>query len=46
MKSGRAFNLLVHPFMMWSRLAWKVGETALESAEVIDRRSNRIFRAD
>lgn len=33
------------PFLMWSRLAWKAGEMALASAQVIGHRTGRLANA-
>ena len=45
MNSIPAMNLFVSPFMMWSRLAWKAGETAISSAQVIGQRTSRLALA-
>lgn len=37
-----SMNLFAGPFMMWSRLAWKAGEMAISSAQVIGHRSSRL----
>jgi hypothetical protein len=31
----------MNPFLMWSRLAWKTGEMAIASAQVIGHRTSR-----
>lgn len=38
MNSNQALNLFMNPFLMWSRLAWKAGETAVAAAQVIGHR--------
>jgi hypothetical protein len=35
-------NLLAHPFMVWTDLAWKIGEMSMASAQVIAHRTARI----
>ena len=35
----------MNPFLMWSRLAWKAGEMAIGSVQVIGYRTNRIAHA-
>lgn len=35
-------NLFMAPFMIWSRLAWKAGEMAISSAQVIARRTGHL----
>lgn len=45
MNSSRALNLFMNPFLMWSRLAWKTGEMAIASAQVIGHRSSRLALA-
>jgi hypothetical protein len=45
MKSGRALNLFVNPFLMWSRLAWQTGEMAVASSQVIGHRTRRLALA-
>ena len=45
MNSSEALNLFLNPFLMWSRLAWKTGEMALASAQVIGLRTKRIALA-
>jgi hypothetical protein len=37
--------LFLNPFLMWSRLAWKTGEMAIASAQVIGLRTKRIALA-
>ncbi len=43
MKSITAINLFQQPFMMWSHLAWKAGELALSSSQVIGQRAGRFL---
>jgi len=38
-----AMNLFLEPFMMWSRFAWKSGEMALSSTQVIGQRAGRLM---
>ena len=45
MNSSRALNLFMNPFLMWSQLAWKTGEMAIASAQVIGHRTGRLARA-
>ena len=45
MNSSEALNLFMNPFLMWSRLAWKTGELAIASAQVIGHRTKRIALA-
>ena len=45
MNSSRALNLFMNPFLMWSRLAWKTGEMAIASAQVIGHRTSRLALA-
>ncbi len=45
MNASEAMNLFTNPFMMWSRLAWKSGEMAIASAQVIGHRTNRLALA-
>lgn len=45
MNSIPAMNLFVSPFMMWSRLAWKTGEMAISSAQVMGQRTSRLALA-
>lgn len=45
MNSSAALNLFLNPFLMWSRLAWKTGEMAIASAQVIGLRTKRIALA-
>jgi hypothetical protein len=35
----------MNPFLMWSRLAWKTGEMAIASAQVIGHRTSRLALA-
>jgi hypothetical protein len=35
----------MNPFLMWSRLAWKTGEMAIGSAQVIGHRTSRLALA-
>lgn len=39
------WNTLMGPYMMWSSLAWKTGEMAMDAAQVIGHRSNRMALA-
>ena len=41
MNSIPAMNLFITPLTMWSRLAWKAGEMAISSAQVIGHRTGR-----
>jgi hypothetical protein len=43
--SSRDLNLFMNPFLMWSRLAWKTGEMAIASAQVIGHRATRLTHA-
>jgi len=43
--SSRALNLFMNPFLMWSQLAWKTGEMAIGSAQVIGHRTSRLALA-
>lgn len=45
MNSRTATNLFMNPFLMWSRLAWKAGEMAMASAQVIGHRTTRLALA-
>ena len=45
MNSSRTLNLFMNPFLMWSRLAWKTGEMAIASAQVIGHRTSRLALA-
>lgn len=45
MNSIPAMNMFVSPFMLWSRLAWKTGEMAVSSAQVIGQRTSRFALA-
>lgn len=42
MNSFPPLHLFMSPFTMWSRLAWKAGEMAIASAQVIGQRTNRM----
>jgi hypothetical protein len=42
--SSPALNLFMQPFLMWTRLAWKTGEMAIASAQVIGHRTSRLAR--
>lgn len=42
MNSSRALNLFVNPLLMWGRLAWRTGEMAIASAQVIGHRTSRL----
>ena len=41
MDSSRYLNLFMNPFFAWSQLAWKTGEMAIDSAQVIGQRMSR-----
>jgi hypothetical protein len=43
--SSRTLNLFLNPFLTWSRLAWKTGEMAIGSAQVIGHRTRRLALA-
>lgn len=43
MNSIPSLNLFTGPFMIWSRLAWKAGEMAVSSAQVIGHRGSRFL---
>lgn len=45
MNTGRSLDLFMNPFLMWSRLAWKAGEMAIASAQIIHHRTNRLALA-
>lgn len=45
MNTIQALNAFTHPLLMWHRLAWKTGEMAIASAQVIGRRTSRIALA-
>ena len=45
MNSNQSLNLFMNPFLMWSRLAWKTGEMAMASAQVIGTRTSRLALA-
>jgi len=38
-----SMQLFMGPFQVWSRLAWKAGEMAVSSAQVIGQRSTRLM---
>ena len=38
-------NVLGNPFLAWTELAWKIGETSLASAQVIAHRATRMAAA-
>lgn len=40
MNSIPAMNLFLEPFMMWGKLAWKAGEMAMSSTQVIGQRTS------
>lgn len=42
MQSFRAWQLFANPFASWGRLAWKTGEMAIASAQVIGHRTRRL----
>lgn len=42
MNAGQALNSFMNPLAMWSRLAWKAGEVAIASAQVIGHRTHRL----
>lgn len=44
MNAGQALNSFMNPLAMWSRLAWKAGEVAIASAQVIGHRTHRLAR--
>ncbi len=46
MNSSQALNLFMNPFLMWSRLAWKTGEMAIASPQVVGHRTSRLALAD
>lgn len=45
MNSSKAVNLFANPFLTWSRLAWKAGEMAMASTQVIGHRTHRLTLA-
>jgi len=45
MNSSRTLNLFMNPFLLWSRLAWKAGEMAIGSLQVIGHRTSRFAHA-
>ncbi|MBY0268640.1 MAG: hypothetical protein K2X06_02050 [Burkholderiales bacterium] len=45
MNSFPPLQLFISPFTIWSRLAWKAGEMAISSAQVIGQRTNRLALA-
>ena len=45
MTSSRSVNLLMNPFLLWSRLAWQAGEMAIASSQVIGHRTHRLTLA-
>ena len=45
MNSAQAVGFFMDPFMLWSRLAWKTGEMAIASAQVIGHRVSRLTLA-
>ena len=45
MNVSQALNSFMNPLLMWHRLAWKTGEMAIASAQVIGRRTSRIALA-
>ena len=45
MRTSEAVNLFMTPFLMWNRMAWKSGEMALASAQVIGHRASRLAQA-
>jgi hypothetical protein len=45
MNAIRMTNLIVDPLAMWGRLAWKTGEMAAASAQVIAHRTTRLALA-
>jgi hypothetical protein len=38
-----AMNLFLEPFMLWSKFAWKAGEMALSSTQVIGQRAGHFL---
>ncbi len=45
MNTSQVPNLIMNPFLMWSRLAWKTGEMAIAATQVIGRRTTRFALA-
>jgi hypothetical protein len=45
MNTTQALGLFMDPLMVWSRLAWKTGEVAIASAQVIGHRVSRLALA-
>lgn len=45
MNTSQTMNLLVNPLATWTRLAWKTGEMAIASAQVIAHRTSRLAMA-
>jgi hypothetical protein len=43
--SSKAVNLFANPFFTWGRLAWKAGEMAMASMQVIGHRTHRLVLA-
>lgn len=43
MNSTPSMQLFMGPFLVWSRLAWKAGEMAISSAQVVGHRSSRLL---
>jgi hypothetical protein len=42
MKRRTLYGLSVNPFLIWTHLAFKIGEMMLASAQVIGHRTNRM----
>ena len=42
MNASQPFSLFMNPWLIWSRLAWKTGEMAVASAQVIGHRASRL----
>jgi len=45
MNTNRTMTLLLNPVLMWSRLAWKSGETAFTAASVVGHRAVRLAQS-
>jgi hypothetical protein len=45
MNPSTGVNQFINPFLLWSRLAWKAGEMAMASAQVIGHRTSRFALA-
>jgi len=44
MQAFRAWQLFANPYASWGRVAWKAGEMAIASAQVIGYRTRRLAR--